>query len=94
MAKYECSIDCLCHLSLFPLLGSVGSQRMRKFRCVILPTQQVNIQKLVSYERQQGPVNAVMFMTIKGFKFCVNPDQKWVQDAIKKIDQKRTTKGK
>ncbi|NWU73031.1 XCL1 protein, partial [Pterocles burchelli] len=79
---------------IFPLLGSIGSQPMRKFSCVRLSTQQLNIRHLVSYEKQQVPVNAIMFITTKGIKICVSPDQKWVQAAVKKIDQKRTTKGK
>ncbi|KAF1407719.1 Lymphotactin, partial [Spheniscus humboldti] len=94
MAKYECNIDCLCHLSIFPLLGSIGSQPMRKFSCVSLSTQKLDIRNLVSYEKQQVPVNAIMFITRKGIKICVGPDQKWVRSAMKKIDQKHTTKGK
>ncbi|NXG92347.1 XCL1 protein, partial [Stercorarius parasiticus] len=78
----------------FPLLGSIGSQPMRKYSCVSLSTQQLNIRNLVSYEKQKVPVNAIMFITTKGIKICVSPDQKWVQSAIKKIDQKRTTKHK
>ncbi|NXY70779.1 XCL1 protein, partial [Glareola pratincola] len=77
-----------------PLLGGVGSQPMRKYSCVSLSTQQLNIRNLVSYEKQKVPVNAIMFITTKGIKICVSPDQKWVQSAIKKIDQKRTTRGK
>ncbi|NXS72364.1 XCL1 protein, partial [Pandion haliaetus] len=94
MAKYVHSIECLCHLSIFALLGSIGSQAMRKISCVSLSTQQLNIRNLVSYEKQQVPVNAIMFITTKGIKICVSPDQKWVQAAIKKIDQKRPTKGR
>ncbi|KAF1527957.1 Lymphotactin, partial [Eudyptes sclateri] len=74
--------------------GSIGSQPMRKASCVSLSTQQLKIQNLVSYEKQQVPVNAIMFITKKGIKICVSPDQKWVRSAIKKIDQERTTKGK
>ncbi|XP_074428933.1 lymphotactin-like [Larus michahellis] len=74
--------------------GSVGSQPMRKYSCVSLSTQQLNIRNLVSYEKQKVPVNAIMFITTKGIKICVSPDQKWVQSAIKKIDEKRTTKHK
>ncbi|NWX48253.1 XCL1 protein, partial [Steatornis caripensis] len=81
-------------LSVFLLLGSIGSQPMRKLSCVSLSTQQLNIRNLVSYEKQQVPVNAIMFITTRGIKICVSPDHKWVQAAIKKIDQKRTTKGK
>ncbi|NXW13192.1 XCL1 protein, partial [Circaetus pectoralis] len=94
MAKYIYSIDCLCHLSIFPLLGGIGSQPMRKISCVNLSTEQLNIRKLVSYEKQQVPVEAIMFITTKGIKICVSPKQKWVQAAMKKIDQKRTTKGR
>ncbi|NXW44430.1 XCL1 protein, partial [Nyctiprogne leucopyga] len=72
--------------------GSIASQIMRKSSCVSLTTQQPNIRNLVSYEKQQVPVDAIRFTTTKGIKICVSPDQKWVQAAIKKIDQKRTTK--
>ncbi|XP_009937793.2 lymphotactin [Opisthocomus hoazin] len=74
--------------------GSVGSQPMRKFSCVTLSTQQLNIRNLVNYEKQRVPVNAIMFINTKGIKICVSPDQKWVQAAMKKIDQKRATKSK
>ncbi|XP_026702763.1 cytokine SCM-1 beta-like [Athene cunicularia] len=73
--------------------GSIGSQSMRRLKCVSLPTQQLNIRNLVSYEKRQGPVNAVIFMTTRGIKVCVSSNQEWVQTAIKKIDQKRATKG-
>ncbi|NWW83803.1 XCL1 protein, partial [Rhynochetos jubatus] len=94
MAKYEYSIDCLCHLSIFPLLGSVGSQRMRKFSCIRLSTQQLSIRNLVSYEKQRVPIDAVMFLDSKGIKICVSSKEKWVPEAMKKIDQKHTTKRK
>ncbi|XP_025900209.1 lymphotactin-like [Nothoprocta perdicaria] len=74
--------------------GSAGSQPMRRFTCVELSTQKVDIRSLVNYERQRVPVNAVMFITAKGIKICVRADQKWVQAAMKKIDQKRSRKGK
>ncbi|XP_035171538.1 lymphotactin-like [Oxyura jamaicensis] len=74
--------------------GSVGSQPMRKFACVTLSTQKLDIRQLVNYEKQQVPLNAVMFITTKGIKICVHPDQKWVQVAMKRIDQKRTAKRK
>ncbi|NWS47277.1 XCL1 protein, partial [Probosciger aterrimus] len=79
-------------LSIFSLPGSAGSQPMRKFSCVHLSTRQLNIRNLVSYEKQQVPVNATMFITTKGIKICVNSNQKWVQTAMKKIDQKRAIK--
>ncbi|NXJ95738.1 XCL1 protein, partial [Corythaixoides concolor] len=81
-------------LSVSPLLGSIGSQPMRKFSCVNLSTKKLNIQSLVSYEKQKVPVDAVMFITTKGIKICVSPDHKWVQNAIKRIDKNRATKSK
>ncbi|NXU48075.1 XCL1 protein, partial [Turnix velox] len=74
--------------------GSVGSQSMPKYTCVSLSTHQVNIRNLVSYQRQKVPVNAVMFITARGIKFCVSPDQKWAQAAMKRIDERRATRGK
>ncbi|NXL57207.1 XCL1 protein, partial [Chordeiles acutipennis] len=94
MTTYEYSTDCFCHLPILLLLGSIASQTMRKSSCVSLSTQQPNIRNLVSYEKQQVPVDAIRFTTTKGIKICASPDQKWVQAAIKKIDQKRTTKAK
>lgn len=34
------------------------------------------------------------FITTKGIKICVSSNQKWVQTAMKKIDQKHAIKGK
>uniref|UniRef100_A0A8D0EMY2 Chemokine interleukin-8-like domain-containing protein n=1 Tax=Strix occidentalis caurina TaxID=311401 RepID=A0A8D0EMY2_STROC len=73
--------------------GSIGSQSMSRLKCVNLPTQQLHIRNLVSYEKRQGPLNAIIFMTTRGVKVCVSSNQEWVQTAIKKIDQKRATKG-
>ncbi|XP_071598570.1 LOW QUALITY PROTEIN: lymphotactin-like [Heliangelus exortis] len=70
--------------------GSVGSQPMRKLSCVSLSTQKLNIRNLVSYEKQEVPVNAIMFITKKGIRICVSPENKWVQAAVRKIDRRRT----
>ncbi|NXA13003.1 XCL1 protein, partial [Sapayoa aenigma] len=80
-------------LSIFPILGSAGSQSMPKFRCVNLSTKQLRIQNLVGYEKQTQ-ANAIMFITTKGIKICVSSNQKWVQHAIKKIEEKRAAKRK
>ncbi|XP_010220564.1 PREDICTED: lymphotactin-like [Tinamus guttatus] len=87
-------IFCLGVFTVSTVRGSAGSQPMRRFTCVTLSTQKVDIRSLVNYEKQHVPVNAVMFITAKGFKICVSPEQRWVQAAIKKIDQKRSRKGK
>ncbi|KFO15093.1 Lymphotactin, partial [Balearica regulorum gibbericeps] len=77
---------------VFSLLGSIVSQSMHKSSCVELSTQRLNIRNLVNYEKQEFPTKAIMFIDARGIKTCVSPDQKWVQFAIKKIDQKHTTK--
>ncbi|KAI1242291.1 hypothetical protein IHE44_0005810 [Lamprotornis superbus] len=74
--------------------GSTSVQAMGKFKCVNLSTSRLNIQNLVNYERQQTPINAIMFITARGIRICVSPDQKWVQTAIKTIDEKRAAKRK
>ncbi|KAM9389867.1 LOW QUALITY PROTEIN: lymphotactin-like [Phaethornis superciliosus] len=74
--------------------GSIGSQPMRKLSCVSLSTQKLKIRNLVSYEKQEVPVNAIMFITNKGIRICVSPDNKWVQAAVRKIDRRRTTSSK
>ncbi|NXU78358.1 XCL1 protein, partial [Oreotrochilus melanogaster] len=70
--------------------GSVGSQPMRKLSCVSLSTKKLNVRNLVNYEKQEVPVNAIMFITTKGIRICVSPENKWVQAAVRKIDQRRT----
>ncbi|NWH91221.1 XCL1 protein, partial [Aegithalos caudatus] len=79
-------------LSIFSILGSVSSQSMRKFSCVTLSTKQLNIRSLVSYEKHQVPTNAIMFITAGGIRICVSADQRWVQTAIKRIDERRAAK--
>ncbi|NWQ72557.1 XCL1 protein, partial [Neopipo cinnamomea] len=68
--------------------GSAGSQSMRKFSCVNLRTRQLNIQNFVKYEKHHIPISAIVFITRNGIRICVSPDQKWVQTAMKKIDQR------
>ncbi|NXL94039.1 XCL1 protein, partial [Alectura lathami] len=72
--------------------GSIGSQRMPKLSCVSLSTKKLDIRQLVSYEKQQVPLEAIMFITAKGIRICVHPEQKWVQTAMRRIDKRRTTR--
>ncbi|XP_010718212.1 lymphotactin-like [Meleagris gallopavo] len=72
--------------------GSIASQSMRKLSCVNLSTQKVDIRSIVNYEKQEVPVEAVMFITTNGIRICVHPGKKWVQSAIKRIDRRRTTR--
>ncbi|NXY61208.1 XCL1 protein, partial [Callaeas wilsoni] len=74
--------------------GRASSASIHKFSCVTLSTKQLDVRNLVSYEKQQVPTNAIMFITAKGIRICVRHDQKWVKTAIKKIDQRRAAKRK
>ncbi|RLV99023.1 hypothetical protein DV515_00010230 [Chloebia gouldiae] len=72
--------------------GSSSSEPMRKFKCVNLSARQLNIRNLVNYEKQRVPTDAIVFLTAGGIKICVRPNQKWVQAAIKRIDERHTAK--
>ncbi|NXF20686.1 XCL1 protein, partial [Rhodinocichla rosea] len=74
--------------------GNASSQPMRKFSCVKLSTKQLNIRNFVNYEKQQVPIDAIMFITAGGIRICVSPNQKWVKAAIKRIDESRAAKRK
>ncbi|XP_068887661.1 lymphotactin-like [Aphelocoma coerulescens] len=72
--------------------GSASSQSMRKYSCATLSPRQLNIRNLVSYEKQQVPIDAIMFITAKGIRICVGANQTWVQTAIRRIDERRAAK--
>ncbi|NXB71457.1 XCL1 protein, partial [Donacobius atricapilla] len=74
--------------------GSASSASFRKFSCVTLSTKQLNIRNLVNYEKQQVPTDAIMFITARGIKICVRANQRWVQTAMKRIDERRDAKNK
>ncbi|NXT16679.1 XCL1 protein, partial [Prunella fulvescens] len=84
----------LCVCTVHTVKGNASSEALSKFRCLNLSTRQLNIRNLVSYEKQQVPTEAVMFITPAGTKICVSPNHKWVQAAIKKIDERRAAKRK
>lgn len=78
-------------LTVSTVKGSVASQIAPRSSCVDLSTQQLDIRNLAKYEMQHIPVKAVMFITRRGIKICVQPDLKWVQNAIKFLDKRRPT---
>ncbi|NXO09481.1 XCL1 protein, partial [Oriolus oriolus] len=95
MKPHTAAILLLVWLGIFTVhtvKGSASSASSRKYRCVTLSPKQLNIRNLVSYEKQQVPLDAIMFITTKGIRICVRPDQDWVQAAIKKIDERRAAK--
>ncbi|NWW10617.1 XCL1 protein, partial [Oreocharis arfaki] len=85
---------CLGIFTVHTVRGNASSASMRKYSCVTLSSKQLNIRNLMSYEKQQVPSDAIMFITAKGIRICVRPDQKWVQAAVKKIDERRAAKRK
>ncbi|XP_053791005.1 lymphotactin-like [Vidua chalybeata] len=97
MKLYTAAILLLFWLGVFTVhadKGSSSSEVMRKFKCVNLSTRQLNIRNLVNYEKQQVPTDAIMFVTTGGIRICVSTNQKWVQAAIKRIDERCAAKPK
>ncbi|NXS17186.1 XCL1 protein, partial [Mystacornis crossleyi] len=74
--------------------GNGRSASSRKYSCVTLSPRQLNTRNLVSYEKQQVPADAIMFITAKGIRICVRANQPWVQTAISRIDGRRAAKRK
>ncbi|XP_031954493.1 lymphotactin-like [Corvus moneduloides] len=72
--------------------GSASSQSMRRYSCATLSPRQLNIRNLISYEKQQVPIDAIMFITAKGIRICVGANQQWVQTAMRRIDERRAAK--
>ncbi|XP_005523991.1 PREDICTED: lymphotactin-like [Pseudopodoces humilis] len=95
MKLHTAAILLLFWLAIFTVhtvKGSASSQSMQKFSCVTLSNKQRNVRNLVSYEKKQVPTEAIMFITAGGIKICVSAKQKWVQTAMKKIDERRAAK--
>ncbi|XP_008920800.3 lymphotactin-like [Manacus vitellinus] len=81
-------ILCLGIFIVCTVKGSAGSQSMRKFSCVKLHTKQLNIRNFAKYEKHHMPISAIVFINRNGVRICLSADQKWVQTAMKKIDQR------
>ncbi|XP_074839646.1 monocyte chemotactic protein 1B-like [Carettochelys insculpta] len=91
MKLHTVNILVIFWLGIFPLCtvrGSIASQITSRSSCIDLATQKLDIRSLASYERQHIPVKAVMFITKNGIKICVEPDLKWVQEAIRHLDRR------
>ncbi|XP_067402481.1 monocyte chemotactic protein 1B-like [Emydura macquarii macquarii] len=87
-------IFCLGIFTVSTVRGSAASQIVPRSSCIDLATQKLDIRRLATYETQNIPVKAVMFITKQGIKICVQPDLTWVQDAIKFLDKKRPALGR
>ncbi|KFO25950.1 C-C motif chemokine 8 [Fukomys damarensis] len=62
--------------------------------CFYMYPKSVSIQKLKSYTRITNincPKEAVIFKTKLDRRICADPNEKWVKDCIKRLDQMSQT---
>ncbi|NXJ23411.1 XCL1 protein, partial [Dicrurus megarhynchus] len=94
MKLHTAAILLLFWLGIFTVHTVKGkfATREEHRNCSTLHLWQLNIRNLVSYEKQQVPTDAIMFITAKGIRICVRANQPWVKTAVKRIDERRAAK--
>ncbi|XP_007096126.1 C-C motif chemokine 8 [Panthera tigris] len=76
------------------VLAQPGSVSIPIICCFSVVKGKIPMQKLESYTRItniQCPQEAVIFKTKTSREICADPKQKWVQDFMKRLDQKSQT---
>ncbi|XP_036400120.1 C-C motif chemokine 3-like 1 [Megalops cyprinoides] len=81
----------LCSLQLVssaPLASEAGSDC-----CVKYYTKRIPLAKVVSYSRTRSTCAkpAVVFVTEKGRRLCVDPSASWVKSHVSQVDHRSTT---
>ncbi|KAM5309432.1 eotaxin-like [Glossophaga mutica] len=62
--------------------------------CINMANKSISVRKLESYRRltnSRCPQEAVIFKTKQAKEVCANPRDKWVQQAMKRLDKKSRT---
>ncbi|XP_077198144.1 lymphotactin-like [Paroedura picta] len=68
--------------------GSLDSQMMPRSQCISLHTKVIRINNISSYEEQESPVKAVIFINRDGVRICVPHNLRWVKKAINGLKQR------
>ncbi|XP_055964578.1 cytokine SCM-1 beta-like [Sorex fumeus] len=86
------------HLALLVLLLSaclpkfavegVGSEALTRRMCVQFSSKPLSGARIRTYTIEEGPLRAVIFVSKRGFKFCADPEEGWVKQAMRTVDSR------
>ncbi|KAK9979056.1 hypothetical protein ABG768_012502 [Culter alburnus] len=60
--------------------------------CLELGSRRVHLERVLNYRIQTRglcPIKAVVIQTVSGKSLCSDPDSKWTQRAMRKVDKRR-----
>ncbi|XP_068832743.1 eotaxin isoform X1 [Capricornis sumatraensis] len=81
----------LCSIQV---LAQPDSASIPTICCFNVSRKKISVQRLQSYRKVTGskcPQKAVIFNTKQNKKICVDPQEKWVQNAMEYLNQKFQT---